>query len=158
MIKNIYTEILNVIHSVIIAIITFLTPVFGIVLTVLSFVAFDTLIAYWRVKKLRSKWTSKKLRVGLVNKCITYIILILLFFLMDKFILNHLISQKTGIDHIATHILSLVFIYIEYTSIDESYKIIKGKTLLQSLKELIGQANNIKNDLKNSNEDKDKNM
>lgn len=152
--KHLLTDILNVLHSVIITILIFLNPIAGVILTVISFVAFDTLIAYWRVKKLGGKWTSRKLRVGLINKCLTYVSLIILFFLMDKFILNSLFVNLVKIDYFMTKLLSLVFIFIEFTSIDESYTIVKGKSIFTSVKELIGKANDIKNDLKNFNEDK----
>lgn len=152
--KYLLTDILNVLHSVILTLLVFLNPIAGVILTVISFVFIDTLFAYWRVKKSKTKWTSRKLRVGLVNKCITYVSLIILFFLMDKFILNSLFINLVKIDYFMTKLLSLVFIFIEFTSIDESYTIVKGKSIFTSVKELIGKANDIKNDLKNFNEDK----
>ena len=156
--KTLYTDILSVLHTAILTLLTFLSPISGVILTVISFVSFDTLIAYWRVKKTGGKWTSRKLRVGLVHKCLTYIALIVLFFLMDKFILNSLIIYLVSIEYFLTKLLSLVFIFIEFTSIDESYTIVRGKSIFQSVKELIGKANDIKNDLKNFNEDKEKHL
>ena len=148
-------DTLGVLHTVLLTLITFLSPIHGVVLTVISFILFDTIIAYLRVKKTGKKWTSKKLRVGLVQKSITYIALIVLFFLMDKFILNEFVKTFINIDYFLTKALTLVFIFIEFTSIDESYTILRGKSIFQSLKELIGKANDIKNDLKNKNEDKE---
>lgn len=152
--KHLFIDSLNVLHSVLMALLVFLNPIAGVILTVISFVFIDTCFAYWRVKRAGTKWTSRKLRVGLVNKCITYISLIILFFLMDKFILNSLFINLVKIDYFMTKLLSLVFIFIEFTSIDESYTIVKGKSIFISVKELIGKANDIKNDLKNFNEDK----
>ena len=86
--KTLLSDVINVLHSVLLTILVFLNPIAGVILTVISFVTIDTLFAYWRVKKVVTKWTSRKLRVGLINKSITYISLIILFFLMDKFILN----------------------------------------------------------------------
>jgi hypothetical protein len=148
-------DTLSVLHTVLLTLITFFAPIHGVILTVISFVLFDTAIAYWRVKKTGTKWTSKKLRVGLVQKSITYISLIVLFFLMDKFILNEFVKTFVNIDYFLTKALTLIFIFIEFTSIDESYTIVRGKSIFQSLKELIGKANDIKNDLKNKNEDKE---
>jgi len=148
-------DILSVLHTVLLTLITFFAPIHGVVLTVISFILFDTVIAYWRVKKTGVKWTSKKLRVGLVQKSITYVALIVLFFLMDKFILNEFVKTFVNIDYFLTKALTLIFIFIEFTSIDESYTIVRGKSIFQSLKELIGKANDIKNDLKNKNEDKE---
>jgi hypothetical protein len=152
--KYLLSDALNVLHSVLLTILVFLNPIAGVILTVISFVTIDTLFAYWRVKKVGMKWTSRKLRVGLINKSITYISLIILFFLMDKFILNSLFVNLVKIEYFMTKLLSLVFIFIEFTSIDESYTIVKGKSIFTSVKELIGKANDIKNDLKNFNEDK----
>jgi hypothetical protein len=148
-------DTLSVLHTVLLTLITFFAPIYGVILTVISFVLFDTAIAYWRVKKTGVKWTSKKLRVGLVQKSITYVALIVLFFLMDKFILNEFVKTFVNIDYFLTKALTLIFIFIEFTSIDESYTIVRGKSIFQSLKELIGKANDIKNDLKNKNEDKE---
>jgi hypothetical protein len=148
-------DTLSVLHTVLLTLITFFAPIHGVVLTVISFILFDTVIAYWRVKKTGVKWTSKKLRVGLVQKSITYVALIVLFFLMDKFILNEFVKTFINIDYFLTKALTLIFIFIEFTSIDESYTIVRGKSIFQSLKELIGKANDIKNDLKNKNEDKE---
>ena len=154
--KAFLNDIASVLQPVILTILTFLAPIYGIVLTVIFFVFFDTFIAYWRVKKTGVNWTSKKLRIGLVPKCLTYVSLIVAFFLMDKFILNDVIKHLVNIEYFTTKVLSLIFIYIEFTSIDESYKIVKGKSLLTSFKELINKANDIKNDFKNFNEDKEK--
>jgi hypothetical protein len=74
---------------------------------------------------------------------------------MDKFILNEFVKNFVNIDYFLTKALTLIFIFIEFTSIDESYTIVRGKSIFQSLKELIGKANDIKNDLKNKNEDKE---
>jgi hypothetical protein len=152
--KHLLTDIANVLHSVLLTLLVFLNPIAGVILTVISFVFIDTAFAYWRVKTAKAKWTSRKLRVGLISKCITYVSLIILFFLMDKFILNSLFVNLVKIDYFMTKLLSLVFIFIEFTSIDESYTIVKGKSIFTSVKELIGKANDIKNDLKNFNEDK----
>jgi len=145
---------MNVLHMVAVTIITFLSPIAGVILAVMSFVAFDTVTAYWRVKKVKGQWTSKKLRVGLVHKSITYLSLILLFYMTDKFILNDIFLSLTKVDFFITKLLSIIFIFIEFTSIDESYYIIKGKSLFKSLREMIGRFNQIKNDFKNVNEDK----
>lgn len=152
--KNIYHQAAGVLHMVLTSVITFFSPIAGVVLAVMSFVAFDTLVAYWRVKKVGDKWTSKKLRVGLVHKCITYLALMLLFYMTDKFILNDMFLELTKIDFFITKLLSIIFIFIEFTSIDESYHIIKGKSIFKSLREMIGKFNQIKNDFKNVNEDK----
>lgn len=152
--KHLLTDSINVLHSVLLTLLVFLNPIAGVILTVISFVFIDTAFAYWRTKKVGIKWTSRKLRVGLINKCLTYVSLIILFFLMDKFILNSMFINLVKIDYFMTKLLSLVFIFIEFTSIDESYTIVKGKSIFTSVKELIGKANDIKNDLKNFNEDK----
>jgi hypothetical protein len=152
--KNIYPQVVNALHMAIATIVTFLSPIAGVIMAVMSFVAFDTLVAYWRVRKVGGQWTSKKLRVGLVHKCITYLVLILLFYMTDKFILNDIFLSLTKVDFFITKLLSIIFIFIEFTSIDESYHIIKGKSIFKSLREMIGKFNQIKNDFRNVNEDK----
>jgi hypothetical protein len=50
--------------------------------------------------------------------------------------------------------MTLVFIYIEYLSIEESYKSINGYTLYDKFRDMLRKFNHIKNDIKNTNEDK----
>ena len=58
------------------------------------------------------------------------------------------------VDYLLTKLLSCVLIYIEFKSIDETFKIIKGKSLIKYFKELLKLTNDIKDDMKNKNDDK----
>jgi hypothetical protein len=53
-----------------------------------------------------------------------------------------------------TKILAIVLLYIEYKSINETFIIIKGKSLTAYLKELLKLGNDIKDDFNNRNPDK----
>lgn len=147
-------QIESAIISAFLTMIAFLSPIHGVLLCVGLFIMFDTVMAYWRCKIKKVEWTSKRLRVGLVPKFLSYQSIIILFFLMDKFILFEFTKMFIEVDFLMTKFLACVLIYIEYRSIDETFKIVKGKTLIQYFKEMLKLANDIKDDMKNKNDDK----
>lgn len=147
-------QIESAIISALLTMVAFLSPIHGVLLCVGLFIMFDTVMAYWRCKIKKVAWTSKRLRVGLVPKFLSYQSIIILFFLMDKFILFEFTKMFIEVDFLMTKFLACVLIYIEYRSIDETFKIIKGKTLIQYFKEMLKLANDIKDDMKNKNDDK----
>jgi len=147
-------QIESAIISALLTMVAFLSPIHGVLLCVGLFIMFDTVMAYWRCKIKKVAWTSKRLRVGLVPKFLSYQSIIILFFLMDKFILFEFTKMFIEVDFLMTKFLACVLIYIEYRSIDETFKIIKGKTLIQYFKEMLKLANDIKDNMKNKNDDK----
>ena len=152
--KNISPQVLNALNMFLASVIAFLAPVAGVIITVIGFVLLDTRYAYLRVKKNNGSWTSRKLRVGLINKLITYVSLIILLYMTDKFLVNYLLMPIFGIELLFSRLMTLVFIYIEYLSIEESYKSINGYTLYDKFRDMLRKFNHIKNDIKNTNEDK----
>jgi hypothetical protein len=147
-------DIQNAVISALLTMIAFLSPIHGVLLTVGLFIMFDTIMAYWRCKVKKIKWTSKKLRVGLVPKFLSYQTIVILFFLMDKYILFEFTKYIIDIDFLMTKILAIILLYIEYKSINETFIIIKGKSLTAYLKELLKLGNDIKDDFNNRNPDK----
>lgn len=147
-------DVQNAIISACLTMIAFLSPIHGVLLTVGLFIMFDTIMAYWRCKVKKEKWTSKKLRIGLVPKFLSYQTIVILFFFMDKYILFEFTKYIIEIDYLMTKILAIVLLYIEYKSINETFVIIKGKSLTAYLKELMKLGNDIKDDFNNRNPDK----
>jgi hypothetical protein len=144
----------SAISSALLTMIAFLSPIHGVLLCVGLFIMFDTVMAYWRCKIKNVEWTSKRLRVGLIPKFLAYQTIVILFFIMDKFILFEFTKMFIEVDFLMTKLLSCVLVYIEFKSIDETFKIIKGKSLLKYFKELLKLTNDIKDDMKNKNDDK----
>jgi hypothetical protein len=138
----------------------FFAPTAGILLVVLGFVFLDTLTAYFRVKKDKAngkkiKWTSRSFIKGFVPKMIGYVVLTLLFFLLDKFLLNEFVMFIIKIEFLSTKLIALGLVYAELKSIDETWKKLFGKGIIKYIIDMINFGNFIKNKLKDINQDKE---
>lgn len=153
--KQTMQTIKSVLLSVFGATVAFISPIAGVLLAVGLFILLDMIIAYWRVKTTGQKWTSKKMRLGLVPKFISYQVSVIIFFVMDKFILNDFVKYFIQYEFLFTKVIALTFIFIELKSIDENWAVVKGKGLFASLKEMLNVGKSIKDDIKNINKDKE---
>ena len=133
---------------------TFFSPAAPVLLAVGLAILLDTHFGVWRAKYDKEKVTSKKLRLGLVPKAIGYALVVLTFFTLDYSIINEFVKEFLSVDYITTKLVGLVLIYIEYTSMDESYKVIKGISLKQafgnmvkSVRRLIASIIKVKSDM-----------
>jgi uncharacterized membrane protein YqjE len=126
--------------------ITFFQPIGGVLLAVGLFITFDTIMAMWRSRMKGVEITSKKAR-KMLPKLLSYNMLVITFWIMDKFIINDIMLIFFSVNYILTKILAMVLIFIEVKSIDESWKIVKGKSLFTSLQEMIGFIKKTKSDI-----------
>ena len=154
----------------------FLQPIQMILLTVGFAIIADTIFARIRVyvqkkrnaKKIAEKkrvtkleqekatWTSRSMQMGIIGKVFMYTSAVLLVFFLDYAILNEFVKLFVNIDFLATKVLAGVFVYVEALSMDESFKIIKGKSMLTYMFELINKAKKIKVRLESVNKGKKK--
>lgn len=128
--------------------IVFFSPIKGIILLVALSTITDTIFGIWKAKRLKEKVTSKKARLGLVPKLISYIALIMLVFMSDKFIINSLTLMVVDVEYIATKIISLAMLSIEACSINESYYKVKGVSIIGKIKTFIIKAKEVKKGLR----------
>jgi len=124
----------------------FFLPISGILIMIGVLISIDTITGIWKAKKLGEKITSRKLS-AIISKLALYEITVIMFFLIDKFILNEIILQFFSVPFMLTKIVALVLSSIEVMSINENYKIVKGIDLWQSMKLLFARAKDIKEDL-----------
>jgi hypothetical protein len=75
-----------------------------------------------------------------------YQLTVILFFLIDWFILNSIVKTIFSVDLLLTKIMALVLVSVEVVSINENYKAVRGVDLWASLKNLISRAKEIKKD------------
>jgi len=134
--------------GLILTLLAFFAPIQGLLLSVGLFIFFDTIMAYWRTKKTKEVFTSRKLRKGLLGKFIPYQSAVILFYIMDFYILNEFTTHFISIQYLLTKVLALVLIYTELVSIDESWNIVKGKGLVQSFKDMTKFGRELKEDIK----------
>jgi hypothetical protein len=125
---------------------TFFLPITGILFLIGFAIVIDTITGIWKSKKLNIPITSRKLS-AIISKLMLYEIAVILFYLIDRFILNDIILVFFSIPLMLTKILALVLVSIETLSISENIKAVKGIDLWQSMKLLFARARDIKQDI-----------
>ena len=135
-------------------ILSFFLPIVGILILIAASVILDTITGIWKAKKLKQPITSRRLS-AIISKILLYEATVMLFFAMDKFLLNDIVISFFSIDLLTTKVLALTMVSIEVISINENYKAVKGIDLWASLKNLFARAKEVTSDFKNINE-KDK--
>ena len=135
-------------------ILSFFLPIVGILILIAASVILDTITGIWKAKKLKQPITSRRLS-AIISKILLYEATVMLFFAMDKFLLNDIVLSFFSIELLTTKILALTMVSIEVISINENYKQVKGIDLWASLKNLFARAKEVTSDFKNINE-KDK--
>ena len=124
----------------------FFIPISGILLMIGVLIIIDTFTGIWKANKLEEKITSRKLS-SIISKLALYEITVIMFFLIDRFILNDIILTFFSVPFMLTKIVALVLSSIEVMSINENYKVVKGIDLWQSMKLLFARAKDIKDDI-----------
>ena len=124
----------------------FFLPISGILIMIGVLIAIDTFTGIWKANKLKEKISSRKLS-GIISKLALYEITVIMFFLIDAFILNDIILTFFSVPFMLTKVVALVLASIEVMSINENYKIVKGIDLWQSMKLLFSRAKDIKDDI-----------
>jgi hypothetical protein len=109
-------------------------------------ICIDTITGIWKAKKLGEKITSRKLS-SIISKLALYEVTVIMFFLIDQFILNDIILTFFSVPFMLTKIVALVLASIEVMSINESYKQVYHLDLWQSAKLLFARAKEVKDNL-----------
>ena len=125
---------------------TFFLPITGILFLIGFSIVIDTITGIWKSKKLGVPITSRKLS-AIISKLMLYEIAVILFYLIDRFILNDIILTFFSVPLMLTKILALVLVSIEVISISENYKAVKGIDLWEAMKLLFARARDIKQDI-----------
>lgn len=123
----------------------FFMPITGLMFLIGFAIFVDTITGVWKAKKLKQPITSRRLS-AVISKMLLYEITVILFYLIDYFILNDIVLTFFSVPLMLTKMLSLVLVSIEVVSINENYKAVKGIDLWVSAKNLITRAKEIKRD------------
>jgi hypothetical protein len=118
----------------------FFLPISGILLMIGVLIVIDTITGIWKAKKIGEKIT-------IISKLALYEVTVIMFFLIDRFILNDIMLTFFSVPFMLTKVVALVLASIEVMSINESIKQVKGVDLWQSGKALFARAKEIKEDL-----------
>jgi hypothetical protein len=125
---------------------SFFLPISGILGLLFALILSDTATGIWKAKHLKQEITSRKLS-AIISKILLYELCVILFFLIDYFILNDIVLTVFSVPLILTKVLALILASIEIQSISENWRIVKGVNLWQSAKLLFTRAIDIKNDI-----------
>jgi hypothetical protein len=138
-IKNSALKLLSICFS-------FFLPISGILGLLFALIIADTATGIWKAKHLKQEITSRKLS-AIISKLLLYELCVILFYLIDYFILNDIILVFFSVPLMLTKVLALVLASIEVMSISENWRIVRGVNLFQSAKLLFTRAIDIKNDI-----------
>ena len=125
---------------------TFLMPISGLLFLVGFVIVLDTITGVWKSIKNKVPITSRGLS-AIISKMLLYEITVIMFFMIDQFILNKIILQFFSVELMLTKVLSLILVSIEVMSINENYKAVKGLDLWQAMKSLFARAKAIKKEV-----------
>ena len=125
---------------------TFFLPVSGLFMLVGFCIGLDTITGIWKARKLKEKISSRKLS-GIISKMMLYEVTVILFFLIDNFILNAIILKFFSVPLMLTKIVALILISIELMSINENVIAVKGLNLWEAMRSLFARAKIIKTDI-----------
>jgi hypothetical protein len=124
----------------------FLMPISGLLFLVGFVIVLDTITGVWKSYKHKVKITSRGLS-AIISKMLLYEVTVVLFYMIDTFILNNIILQFFSVDLLLTKVLALILVSIEVMSINENYKAVKGLDLWQAMKNLFSRAKEIKKEV-----------
>lgn len=125
---------------------SFFLPIQGILIGVGLAIFLDTFTGIWKGVKTNEAITSRKLS-RLISKTLLYESTIMLFYVMDYFIINELVSQLFSVPFLVTKCVALVLFSIEAISINENIKAITGEDIWSRAKNLLSRIKEIKKDV-----------
>ncbi len=132
--------------TMLICLLTFVTPIKGLLILTGLAVLFDTLFAIYISIKLNgwSSFRSTKL-FNIVVKTFFYFGSIILGFFIDK----HIIENNTlfGVPLLISKVVTVFWLYIEIKSIDETSQKLGNKSFYFIIKSIISKAKDLKKDI-----------
>jgi len=129
---------------------SFFMPISGILILIGVSVIVDTITGVWKSRKMKTPITSRKLS-AVISKILLYEVTVMLFYLIDYFIINDIVLTFFSVELLITKILALVLVSIEVISLNENIKAVKGIDLWTSLKNLFTRAKEVTQDFKDIN-------
>ena len=125
---------------------TLFAPIMGIMITIGVAIVADTVIGIWKAKKLKERISSRKLS-QVISKLLLYEATIVLFFLIDTFMLGDILMHFFSIENLLTKVVALVLTSVEVFSMDENYRAVKKYGLWHAFKQLVGRAKDVRDEL-----------
>lgn len=124
----------------------FVLPIRGLLLAIGLCIALDTVFGVAKALKLKQDITSRGLS-KIISKMFLYEGVVLLFFVLDIFVLGEFIAVFIGIKYFLTKIISCVLVFIELKSMDENFKLIYRVSLWDKFKDMLARAKELKQEI-----------
>jgi hypothetical protein len=127
------------------AIITFFSPIAGLLLAVGAMIALDTILGVTKAIKLDG-WesvTSRRASV-IISKFLLYQLTVVTFFVIDYNLINEFTKIHYQNNYLLTKFITLSLCFVEAKSIDENIKVIFGFSIWTTLKEVLTRTQELK--------------
>ncbi len=127
------------------AIITFFSPIAGLLLAVGAMIALDTILGITKAIK-QEGWesvTSRKASV-IISKFLLYQLTVITFFIIDFYLINEFTKIHYQNNYLLTKFITLSLCFVEAKSIDENIKAIFGFSIWTNLKEVLTRTQELK--------------
>lgn len=124
----------------------FFAPIQGLLISVATAIALDTIFGIAKSIKLKNQITSRKLS-NIVSKFVLYQAAVLLIFTIDTFLLGEFFKMWFSIPFFFTKIVTIILIFIESVSIKENFEEAFNIDVWAMLKKLLSRAKEVKEDI-----------
>ena len=126
---------------------TFLAPIQGLMILLISFILFDTIMAIYisiKMKGIKS-FRSALLRKGMTSKVFLYLGSVIISYLVDLYVMN---GTTFGIKLLLSKLLTSIWCYAELKSCDENSIKLGNRSFFVILKEFFQKITGYKDDIK----------
>jgi hypothetical protein len=124
----------------------FFAPIQGLLISVATAIALDTIFGIAKAIKLKDKITSRKLS-NIVSKFVLYQAAVLLVFTIDTFLLGEFFKLWFSIPFFFTKIVTIILIFIETVSIKENFEQAFKVNVFKLIKNFLKRGVEIKEDI-----------
>jgi hypothetical protein len=124
----------------------FFAPIQGLLISVGTAIALDTIFGVAKAIKLKDKITSRKLS-NIISKFVLYQAAVLLIFTIDTFLLGEFFKIWFSIPFFFTKVVTIILIFIESVSIKENFEQAFKIDIWSMLKKLLARAKEVKGDI-----------
>ena len=124
----------------------FFAPIQGLLISVGTAIALDTIFGIAKAIKLKQKITSRKLS-NIISKFVLYQASVLLIFTIDTFLLGEFFKLWFSIPFFFTKVVTIILIFIESVSIKENFEEAFNIDIWAMLKKALNRAKEVKEDI-----------
>jgi len=124
----------------------FFAPIQGLLISVGTAIALDTIFGIAKAIKLNQKITSRKLS-NIISKFVLYQAAVLLIFTIDTFLLGEFFRIWFSVPYFFTKVVTIILIFIESVSIKENFEEAFKVDVWSIFKKLLTRAKEVKKDI-----------